>query len=181
VSYEVVRQAEIKQKEEVKAIEYAWQMPPSVGFDENNIDECTQKNYAYNRCLLKKERSQPEKLFEQYLKDHAATICFWYKNGDSGKTNFRIRYAEEERIGTFYPDFIVGFNDGRIGIFDTKSGFTEKSSETKAKAEYLQQRGGQFGCGVHHDAEYVGQRRDTKFGDFAVYYAGVIRTEKRDA
>jgi type III restriction enzyme len=113
-------------------------MPSSVCFDENDIEECTQKNYAYNRCLLKKERSQPEKPFEQYLKDHATTICFWYKNGDSGKTNFGIRYAEEERIGTFYPDFIVGFNDGRIGIFDTQSGFTEKSSETKAKAEYLQ-------------------------------------------
>lgn len=77
-------------------------------------------------------------LFENYLKNHADTVCFWYKNGDSGKTNFGIRYEEDTRVGTFYPDFVVGFHDRRIGIFDTKSGFTEKSSDTKAKAEYLQ-------------------------------------------
>lgn len=71
-------------------------------------------------------------------KDHADMVCFWYKNGDSGKTNFGIRYEEDTRVGTFYPDFVVGFHDRRIGIFDTKSGFTEKSSDTKAKAEYLQ-------------------------------------------
>ncbi len=138
VSYELVRLAEIKVKEAIKAIDYAWQMPVSLCFDENDVEECTVKTYAYNRCLLKKERSGPEKLFENYLKNHADTVCFWYKNGDSGKANFGIRYEEGERIGTFYPDFIVGFHDRRIGIFDTKSGFTEKSSDTKAKAEYLQ-------------------------------------------
>ena len=37
----------------------------------------------------------------------------------------------------FYPDFIVQFKDGQIGIFDTKSGRTAETSDAKPRAEAL--------------------------------------------
>ena len=113
-------------------------MPAFVAFDENECVEFKSISYAYSPPLLKENRSEPEKKFEAFLGTNADKLTFWYKNGDSGKSNFGIRYTEGERVGTFYPDFIVGFADGRIGIFDTKSGFTETSSDTAAKAEALQ-------------------------------------------
>jgi len=33
----------------------------------------------------------------------------------------------------FYPDWILKFKDGRIGIFDTKSGFTAQNPEGRAE------------------------------------------------
>ncbi|MGN1229985.1 MAG: LexA family protein [Prevotella sp.] len=40
----------------------------------------------------------------------------------------------------FYPDWIICLNDGTIGIFDTKAGFTAASIETKCKAEALHKK-----------------------------------------
>lgn len=37
----------------------------------------------------------------------------------------------------FYPDFIVKYKDGRVGIFDTKKGSTTDSEDTKLKANSL--------------------------------------------
>jgi len=41
-------------------------------------------------------------------------------------------------LATFYPDFIVCYKDGKVGIFDTKEGQTASSNSTKLKAEALQ-------------------------------------------
>jgi type III restriction enzyme len=40
--------------------------------------------------------------------------------------------------GAFYPDFIVQFEEGSIGIFDTKSGRTAETSDAGPRAEGLQ-------------------------------------------
>ena len=41
-------------------------------------------------------------------------------------------------IRAFYPDYLVNFIDGSIGIYDTKSGITAEIEETKAKSNSLQ-------------------------------------------
>lgn len=71
--------------------------------------------------------------------DKLQNVKWWIKNGDSGKDWFSIRYfnEEENKTALFYPDWIVAFSDGTIGIFDTKAGFTATSRETKNKAESL--------------------------------------------
>jgi hypothetical protein len=40
--------------------------------------------------------------------------------------------------GAFYPDFIIQFEDGRISIFDTKSGRTAETGDAGPRAEGLQ-------------------------------------------
>ncbi len=68
-------------------------------------------------------------------------VKWWLKNGDSGKEHFSIPYTSSEGIRRFfYPDFIVGFSDGRIGIFDTKgvnSTALESQFEPSAKSDAL--------------------------------------------
>ena len=41
------------------------------------------------------------------------------------------------QVRAFYPDFIIQFKDGTIGIFETKSGFTA-GEDAKERAESLQ-------------------------------------------
>ncbi|MDO8604378.1 MAG: hypothetical protein Q7K40_03200 [bacterium] len=45
----------------------------------------------------------------------------------------------------FYPDWIIRFSDGRMGIFDTKKGNTATSTETADKTNALQQKLKVFG------------------------------------
>ena len=40
----------------------------------------------------------------------------------------------------FYPDWIVHYYDGTIGIYDTKGGITASSQDTHDKANELQRR-----------------------------------------
>lgn len=84
-------------------------------------------------------RSAPEKAFEEVL-NGAKSVTWWYKNGDSKEIYFAIPY-KDPRSGfgrSFYPDYIVRFSDGSIGIYDTKEGFTRDSEETAAKSDALQ-------------------------------------------
>jgi len=61
-----------------------------------------------------------------YLEQQKDSIDWWFKNGDEGKDYFGLKYfnVQEQDTALFYPDWIVKFKDGRIGIFDTKAGMT---------------------------------------------------------
>ena len=90
----------------------------------------------YEPCYLAKERSIPEKNFEEFIDAQKEKIVWWYKNGKEKRTYFSVRYEEDGYPKSFYPDYVVQFKDGRVGIFDTKEGQTAK--DAKAKAEALQ-------------------------------------------
>jgi type III restriction enzyme len=88
-----------------------------------------------------------ELAFVDYLEKKEGKIDWWFKNGNQGKVYLGIKYTNsvtnEENL--FYPDWIIRFSDGRIGIFDTKKGDTATSSETADKAKALQQKLKVFG------------------------------------
>jgi len=105
----------------------------------DGIEELHYEKYVYDKCYLSKGRSVPEKNFEAFLEENSSNVEWWFKNGDSGKESFGIKYAYAGGIRTFYPDFIVKFIDGSVGIFETKDeGDRDASTVTKAKAEALQ-------------------------------------------
>jgi type III restriction enzyme len=55
------------------------------------------------------------------------------------KTNFGIKYNE---TSTFQPDFIVKFNNGYIGIFDTKPinfNVEDTASKSNALSNYIKE------------------------------------------
>jgi type III restriction enzyme len=91
------------------------------------------------KILLLKDRSQPERTFEELI-DKSSKVEWWYKNGVSSENYFAIAYTDPESKfeRSFYPDFIMKFMDGFVGIYDTKSGITAESKETTAKSDALQ-------------------------------------------
>jgi type III restriction enzyme len=65
-------------------------------------------------------------------------VEWWYQNGEKNEVYFGIPYTDERgKKNNFYPDFIVKYKDGRVGIFDTKKGSTADSEDTKLKANSL--------------------------------------------
>ncbi|KKQ00894.1 MAG: hypothetical protein UW53_C0015G0020 [Candidatus Giovannonibacteria bacterium GW2011_GWA1_44_25] len=77
--------------------------------------------------------SEPERQFIEFLNASKKTVKWWYKNGDTDSKYFAVLRDDDQ---AFYPDFIVQLHNGRIGIFDTKSGMTAK--DAKERAECLQ-------------------------------------------
>ncbi len=68
--------------------------------------------------------------------ENSTSVEWWFKQNDDGKDFYALKYfnTTENRERLFYPDWIVKFTDGRVGIFDTKSGFTAVNPEGRAEA-----------------------------------------------
>ncbi|OGG47017.1 hypothetical protein A2671_00545 [Candidatus Kaiserbacteria bacterium RIFCSPHIGHO2_01_FULL_49_13] len=75
--------------------------------------------------------------FIDYI-DKKTDLDWWFKQ-DIGQIYFAVKYfnTAHKRDALFYPDWIIRFKDGRIGIFDTKSGFT---ANTEGRAEELSRK-----------------------------------------
>jgi len=74
-------------------------------------------------------QSEPERLFIEFL-NSPKRVKWWYKNGESEIKYFAILRPDGQ---AFYPDFIVQFKNGVIGIFETKSGMTAKDAVERAE------------------------------------------------
>lgn len=135
-AYEPIRKKEVAAKAEEE--NYTWQIKGIESYDTEGYQLVKNATHYYDKCYLWTKRSQIEKDFEEFLETQGNNILYWYKNGVSKKEYFGIKYTYKNEDRTFYPDYILLFKDNRIGIFDTKSGMTETSGETKAKAEALQ-------------------------------------------
>ena len=63
-------------------------------------------------------------------------VKWWFKNEINDKKYFAIKYfnPNDDEPHAFYVDFVIYMNNGRIGLFDTKDGFTAKIAKPKAKA-----------------------------------------------
>jgi type III restriction enzyme len=87
-------------------------------------------------------RPATEARFEQLL-EASQNVDWWYKNGEKMQQYFAIPFMGVTAAGvrapaSFYPDYIVRYHDGRVGIYDTKAGITLASPDTTLKAVALQ-------------------------------------------
>ncbi len=132
--YRPVRRAEVVKK--MTEDYYEWDVKPEEYYNKYVDEERMETaKYVYTKCYLKKTRSSIERDFETYL-DSQESVLWWYKNADKGKDYFGIKYIDDNMPQTFYPDFIVQFGDGRVGIFDTKSGITAKTAGPRSVPQY---------------------------------------------
>lgn len=122
-------------------ISYQWMPPKWFVCNQGSVTNLTNKNIYQSDCI----KGNKEKL-EGLNEDEIAFVCFlekndaveyWYRNGSKGSEFFRIPYKKDNKIREFFPDFIVKYTDGTIGIYDTKSEMTAGDGEAKEKAEYL--------------------------------------------
>lgn len=124
-----------------------------------NVPKITEYTRQYERREYKKCVVEPmyalananESAFMDFLDRDGNSVRWWYKNGEGDKKYLAIRYPDAVggRLRSFYVDFVVRMDDGRVGLFDTKAGRTEAGPDTapkaKALAEYVASRGGLFG------------------------------------
>jgi len=119
-----------------------------IDYEIKEVDYLSSKEYEkvkserclMSPCYLKINRSEPEREFEKYI-DKQSNVKWWYKNSTLSAEYFGIRYEYdnedgEDKIHTAYPDYIVQYTNGRIGIFETKDkDDPDHQTWTKAKAE----------------------------------------------
>lgn len=93
------------------------------------------KKSLYEPCYLSFD-SEIEEEFIEYINTNKDNVLWWWQNGSEHMAiNFGIKYGVKS---TFQPDFLIMFDDGRLGIFDTKAS-GEREDDNKVKAEALQQ------------------------------------------
>ncbi len=112
-----------------------WDVPVIISFNSKCKKEATTKSIM--KPFYTKKLSVPEQKFIESL-DKSDKIDWWYKNGESEIKFFAVPYIDENGIERgFYVDFIIKFIDGTIGLYDTKSGMTAKTSDAGPRAEGL--------------------------------------------
>lgn len=107
-------------------------------FNDNYSEIYCKKNIMSPYYRNNKAPSTTEIPFEGAL-DSSSNVEWWYKNGEKMDRYFAVKYFElgddaKSHGKAFYPDYIVQFVDGRIGIFDTKCGWTAEDAAPKANA-----------------------------------------------
>lgn len=129
-SYVAIHQQEVHKKEQESEVIETWEAPIHRSFGESAQMGNYQK-YIYSPAFIEFD-SEIESAFVENFLEKSDLVEFWLKNG-IGQESFGIRYTDENnKIRTFYPDFIVRFVNGSIGIFDTKSGYTLSDGNTRA-------------------------------------------------
>ena len=167
--YKAVREKEIQKKIEESEQWYEFEITKESFFNQHIDEKIDYNNYIYKPCYLSGARLNPEKRFEKMLKDMADKIIWWWKNGENNRDYFGIKYEyPEEVIHTFYPDYLIQFADGRLGIIEVKEiGDRDGATYTKAKAEKLQ--------------EYIKQQKDKKlFGGIAIEKSNVWKLNQKE-
>lgn len=141
-AFSVYKELEVKNRVEGGEQFPVFEVPKEIYINEY-VDEIVNfSKCIMNPCYLAKDRSNVEKTFEKII-DENENIAWWFKNGVNKVEYLGVKYFfPANRIKSFYPDYIVQYKDGSIGVFETKSrgddenlgGFNEK---TKRKAEAL--------------------------------------------
>lgn len=139
--YDSVNRDEMKRRRDRELEELVFTIPAQDEFNEKYTITRSPNN-AMAQYYRKKNAPGTEEKFEQML-NASSQIDWWYKNGEKMERYFAVPYSfldknQKGRRAAFYPDYIIRFKDGSIGIYDTKSGFTADNEHTRQKAEALQ-------------------------------------------
>jgi len=137
--YIIVKEKEVRQRIEESEQKYPFDIKSEQFYNEYTDEIVKTKKYVYEPCYLNTDRSNPEREFENLLNKNSSKINWWWKNGENKQEYFGIKYEYAGNVSTFYPDYLVKFSDGRLGLLEVKDvGDRDGKTYTKAKAEALQ-------------------------------------------
>ncbi len=140
-AYDSLNSEEMKRRRQRELEELTFRIPDIDEFNENYVITKSPNN-AMEQYYRKTSAPNTEKLFEDML-NQSTQIEWWYKNGEKMERYFAVPFFEldekqKTRRRAFYPDYIIKFNDGSVGIYDTKAGFTADNEHVRQKANALQ-------------------------------------------
>lgn len=107
-----------------------WEIPNSLNF--SGQCELLPTRKSVMKPFFFDDKWKSERAFIQFL-ESAKTVDWWFKNGERDATYFAVPYVENGETKPFYVDFIVKMSDGRIGLFDTKSGNTIDGAKSRSE------------------------------------------------
>jgi type III restriction enzyme len=145
--YKNVREEEILKRIGESEQFYDFEILKESFYNQHTDETVKTKKYIYEPCYLNVDRSTPEHEFEKFLEDKSKNIVWWWKNGENKKDYFGIKYEYPNGDPhTFYPDYLVQFEDGRVGIFEIKDktdrdGSTYTKAKTEAMQKYIKEQG----------------------------------------
>lgn len=167
------------EKGETKLVQEDWDVPGFMTFG-TNYKEVPAVN-SIMQPFFHDFAWKPEEKFIAKLTE-SKKIAWWYRNGNRDATYFAVEYKETGKSAPFYVDFIVCMKDGRIGLFDTKSGrtITDAKSKCEGLQKYISQGGKRrlFGGIVTNTDNtsfsgrwmlYSGDGSDLQVGDFSTW------------
>jgi len=130
--YRPIKKEEVKNK--IEEAWYDWDVKLDEFYNQHTDEKLDYKLSIYQPCYLNAGRSTPEKEFEKHIETKTDKIEWWFKNGESKKDFFGVKYIENDMPQTFYPDYIIKLKSGKIFIGDTKAGITAKEAGSRAEA-----------------------------------------------
>ena len=107
-----------------------WKIPENINYN-MNYKELNVKKSAIQPFYIQNNSSKPELEFIKFLENNSK-VKWWFKNGERDGTFFAVPYEENDTTKPFYVDFIIKFTNEKIGLFDTKSGWTIDSAKEKS-------------------------------------------------
>jgi len=139
LEYETTRSFEVNERVLASESYYDFEISAEYLFNQYTHEKVAHPKSIHQPCYLEIDRSKPERAFEKFLGDESC-VQWWWKNGVSLRDFFGIKYLDSNsKIHTFYPDYLVRFTDGRLGIFEVKSATDQDGllmSKFKAEALY---------------------------------------------
>jgi len=109
-----------------------WNVPESIRYNESYTEEDSKRSIM--QPFFSDGRWKTEKAFIEFL-ERSDMAEWWFKNGDRDRTFFAVPYDNGEQR-PFYVDFVVKLKDGRVGLFDTKSGIIRQIAGPKIGGLY---------------------------------------------
>lgn len=119
-----------KERENVLQVVKNWEIPESLSLTGNYTEWTNTKSVLQPFYYDNKWKS--EKAFIEFIENNKDKVEWWFKNGDRDAVFFAVEYEEAGEMKPFYVDFIIKFTNGKLGLFDTKSGITARDAENKA-------------------------------------------------
>lgn len=141
-AFSVHKELEVKDRVEGGEQFSTFEVPKEIYINEFLEEVVEHEKNIMAPCYLKRDRSNVERIFEKFI-DSQPSVKWWFKNGVNKADYLGIKYFfPANRIKSFYPDYIVQYLDGTVGIFETKSkgddeNFGGFNLKTKQKAEAL--------------------------------------------
>ncbi len=120
---------ETQKKDNELQVNQNWEVPEILNFSGDYEEMKSGKSVMQNH--YRKDEWKTESEFMAIL-DASDAVKWWFKNGERESIYFAVPYEENGENKPFFVDFIVQFKDGKIGLFDTKSGQQIKLAKEKS-------------------------------------------------
>lgn len=161
-----------------KIVNKDFKLPESLDYKTNTFKKSEEYDlppqlreaYAYGDYYVKDPVVVSEDSFVKNLANyisHIRKIKMWWKNLDSGGQGFSIKYEIDGFEQLTYPDYLIEFDDGTVGIFEVK-GEQEFSKWSKVKLETR--------CKMDAISEYISRLNIEDPG--RVYIGGVVASNQ---